>query len=163
MVLFAALAQAGTSLPEQSVQSLDGGQVHLPADLAPCPVLLVIGFTRASSEQTAAWSRRLATHDACRTGLVVYQVAVVEDIPAPFRRLAVHGMRKSVPVILHPRFLLVDALASQWRELVGYRDEDKAYLVLLDTDRKVAWRHAGVLDPSTEAALRDAVAATGTP
>ncbi|QDH71173.1 hypothetical protein [Marilutibacter alkalisoli] len=162
-VLFVALAQAGAPMPEQSVQSLEGKQVRLPADLTPCPVLLVIGFTRASSTQTAAWSRRLAIHDACATGLVVYQVAMVEDIPAPFRGLAVRGMRKSVPAALHPRFLLIDAQTPQWRALAGYQDEDDAYLVLLDSDRKVLWRHAGALDPPAEAALQDAVAAAGAP
>ena len=163
VVLFAALARAATPLPEQAAQSLEGKQVRLPADLAPCPVLLVIGFTRASSAQTAAWSRRLAPHDACATGLVVYQLAVVEDIPAPFRRLAVRGMRKSVPMALHPRFLLVDAQTAQWRTLAGYQDEDDAYLVLLDNAREMQWRHAGALDPSAEAALRAAIAAMDAP
>lgn len=158
-------ATAGTPLPPLPVQTLGGNPLQLPAALPHCPVLLIVGFTRASREQTSAWSRRLGRYDRCTSGAVVYQLAVTEDIPRMFRGMAVSGMRKSVPAALHPRFLLIDGHAQRWRELVGYEDdnEDDAYLLLLDTDRSVRWRHGGALDAAAERALQAAIAAVNAP
>ena len=161
--LVIATAKAGTPLPSLPVQSLDGKPLQLPAALPPCPVLLIIGFTRASGTQTSAWSRRLGRDGSCATGLVVYQLAVTEDIPGMFRGMAVRGIRNSVPVALHPRFLLIDKDAARWRELVHYEGEDDAYLLLLDADHSVSWRHAGPLQAPAERALRTAIAAVNAP
>jgi hypothetical protein len=76
-----------------------------------------------------------------------------------FRGIALRGIRKSVPVALHPRVLLIEKDAVRWQELVRYEGEDDAYLLLLDADHRVSWRHAGAPEAPAERALGAAVAA----
>ncbi len=142
-------------IPTLPTRSLDGSAVRVPDDLAPGPVLLIVGFTRDSREQTRAWARRVA--DAA--DVVAYSVAVIKGVPGLLRGMVVRGMRKGVPEDAHARFLLADDEAAQWRALAGFspQREDAACLLLLDAARRIAWRHVGPLDEPAWRALQAAL------
>lgn len=157
----AADSAATAVFPSLSTRNLDGAAVRVPDAFQRGPTLLVIGFTRDSGEQTRAWARRAAGE----SGVAVWNVAVIEDVPGLLRGMVVRGLRKGVPAELHARFLLVDDDSAQWKALAGFlpQREDAAHLVLLDAARRIAWRHAGPVDEpgwqALRAALRSASAA----
>lgn len=154
----AAAAAPSDRMPAFAVATLDGRALHLPDALPPCPVLLVIGFSRGSRTQTTAWSQRVEGGDGCGAGLAVYQVVVLDGVPALFRGAVVRGIRGGVPAALRPRFLLAESDIPGWRALAGAVAPDDAVVVLLDRARRVAWRHAGAPDAAAERALRAAIA-----
>lgn len=148
-------AESASIFPTLPTRSLDGAAVRVPTDVADGPVLLIVGFTRASREQTKAWSQRVAA-----AGMpIAYSVAVIEDVPGLLRGMVTRGMRKGVPVEMQARFLLVTEDVTRWKALSGFvqDQEDAAYLLLLDSDRRIVWRHAGPLDESAWRELRAAL------
>jgi hypothetical protein len=149
-------AFAASAMPTVKVDTLAGTSLTLPADLPPRPCLFVVGFSKASREQTTPWSQRLE-REALAGQASIYSVAVLEDAPAFVRKFVVGGMRKGVPEALHDRFLVVSSDASAWKDAASYSDADTAYLILLDVGREIVWRGSGPLTDATLQGLFDAL------
>ncbi len=115
---------------------------------------LVVGFSRASNEQTRAWGERLEASGEAP----VYRVVVLAGAPGFVRRMVARGIRGSFPEAKHEFFYLVDEKADAWRELVGFDNEDAAYVLRLDGDGRVCARHQGEV---TDAALAKLAAGCG--
>jgi hypothetical protein len=139
------------------VESLDGKQELLSSVLPTHSVLLITGFTRSSRSQTRAWSQRFGKDYAGRDDISALSIAVIEDVPHLLRGMVKRGIRKGVPEELHRQFFLVTQNSADWKHLTSYTDGDYAYLVLLDCNRQVAWQGSGDLDPSSYAALAEAI------
>jgi hypothetical protein len=114
---FAHAAAPPLSLP---VETLDGKALQLPAAWPPQPVLLIVGFSRASRVPCPAWSERWQAEPA--GGLAVYQIAVIDDVPGLLRGLLARGIPKSVPAALRGRFLPVTERGEAWRKLAAYAE-----------------------------------------
>lgn len=158
-LLFAAAAPAVAQwqAPPLAARTLADREFALPADLPHGPTLLIIGFTEDSRSQTSAWTRALATDADLQAAVAVFQVAVIEDVPALMRRFVVGSIRRGVPKRLHDRFLLVTRGTKDWETLVSYSHPDAAYLVLLDRRRKANWRGVGEPSALSLEALRSAL------
>lgn len=154
--VFGTMARAGEVPRAWPAETLAGAALVLPEALPAQPVLLIVGFSRGSREACRAWSERLRKPDR-PAGLVVYQAAVIDDVPRLFRGLVASGIRKGVPAALHDRFLLVTEQGQAWRALAGYAQPDAAYLLLFDARRELRWHASGPLDAARYAALRAAV------
>ena len=115
---------------------------------------LVVGFSRASNEQTRAWGKRLEASGEAP----VYRVVVLAGAPGFVRRMVARGIRGSVPEATHESFYLVDEKADAWRELVDFDDEGAAYVLRLNGDGGVCARHQGEV---TDAALAKLAAGCG--
>lgn len=124
----------------------------IPTDLPPGPVVLIVGFTKASRKQTSAWSRQL-------TALTqpVFQVAILENVPSPLRRFVVSGIKSDVPQALHDRFLVVTQGTATWRTLCSAPQEDAACVLLLGPNHEVIWRGAGDATEQSTGALRSQI------
>lgn len=152
-----ATAVAGTPVPSLAVRTLTGEPMQLPAALPDRPVLLIVGFTRASRAQVATWTRCLRWDGADRPQVAIFRVVVIEDVPKPFRNAAIRSIQKSVPDAMRTRFLLVTEQAVRWKALTGFTQADAAYLMLLDPDREVAWRHQGTASDAACQGLQAAI------
>lgn len=104
--------------------------------------MLIVGFSRASSEPTTDWSRRLQT-TLPSDSVAIYSVSVIEDVPRFVCGLVVSSIRRSAPASIHDRFLLVTQNASAWKDLASYSEPDTAYVLLTNTAHEVVWRAAG--------------------
>lgn len=149
LLLTLAVCRAGQPLPPLQVESLAGADLALPGDLAPCPCVFVIGFSKASRDLTAQWSRLLHA-ELESASAASYGVAVLEDVPRWLRGMVIRGIRSGVPERTHDRFLLALSAAATWKRITEYSDGSTAYLLLLDSAHRIVWRFAGA--PS-EAAL----------
>jgi hypothetical protein len=67
------------------------------------------------------------------------------------------GMRRGTPKTDHGHVITVYGGTGPWKERLGVKNEDLAYLVLLDRSGNVAWRHAGPLEDQPYQALASEV------
>lgn len=161
--LWAVLASAQEELPSLAVESLSGKTLQLPADLLPRPQLLIVGFSRDSREQTEPWMRRM-TGTRGKVAASVRQVVVL-DVPVLLRGFIVSRIRSAVPQPMHARSLVASTDIDAWKRITGFdaRDEDAAYLLLLDAQHRVIWRGRGPWSRDTEAELLAALGAAASP
>jgi hypothetical protein len=123
-----ALAQ---SLPATEGETLSGKPITLATNLSGKPAVVVIGFSKASSAESAAWVKRLKG-DAGLAGMAVYQVAVLEEVPRLVRGMVKSSIRGSVPVANQGTFVMLFHGEAQWKQFAHYKNPDDAYVVVLD-------------------------------
>ena len=155
-VLAATSAFAASAMPTVKVEPLAGAALTLPADLPPRPCVFVVGFSKASREQTMQWSQRL-DHEALAGKASMYSVAVLEDVPALMRRFVIGGIRKGVPDALHDRFLVATSDAAAWKDAVSNADADAAYLILVNAGREIVSARERAADGCGAAKSTDAL------
>ncbi|MEP6993326.1 MAG: hypothetical protein ABI968_02305 [Acidobacteriota bacterium] len=147
---FLVQAAAGAVLPATPVQTLLGQKLDVSRDLAPHLAVLVVGFTKASRDQTQEWSRRVEAEVGRIPAAQLYQVAVIADVPRLLRGMVIDRIRASIPKAMHSHFLLVLDRGDAWKDIASFRDKDSAYVVVLSRG-SVAWRGQG---PPTEVGLQ---------
>ena len=88
--------------------------------------------------------KRLQPDFGKSAGVVLYQLPVLEDAPRILHGMIVSSMKKGVPEGERANFIPVMHNEAELKKLVGYKDADDAYVVVLDRDGKVAYQaHSG--------------------
>src|SRR5215469_18878633 len=95
-------AAEAAKFPEIQAETLSGKHVAVPDDVKGKPTLFVIGFTRASKDQTGYWSKKIPSDM-----VNFYSVAVLEDVPRLVRPAVTHAMKSDTAKEKRDRFLLV--------------------------------------------------------
>jgi hypothetical protein len=149
-----ALNVAAQQFPRLQEENLAGQQVVLPDAAAGKVAILVFGFTKASQNTTGAWMKRLQPDYGKSTDVVLYQLPVLEEAPRILHGLIVSGMKKGVAENLRTNFIPVMHNEAELKKLVGYRETDDAYVVVLDRDGKVAYQAHGGTDAAGYADLQ---------
>lgn len=158
-VLLWASAVGAESLPPLKTTSLTGHEVVLP-DAARAKVgILIIGFTKRSSEATSAWGRAVERDFGGDPRCMVFQVAVLEDVPRLFRGMVIKGVQKGVPTSLQDRFLTVVQDAEVWKRTVQYveNEPDEAYIVVLGEHGSIRWCEHAAFGGAPYGALREQI------
>jgi hypothetical protein len=132
------------SLPATEGETLSGKPTTLARDVSGKPAVVVIGFSKASSSESAAWAKRLKG-DASLAGMAVYQVAVLEEVPKLVRGMVKSSIRGSVPVADQGTFVMLFHDEAQWKELAHYKNADDAYVVVLDRSGTTRFTVAGAV------------------
>jgi hypothetical protein len=155
LLIAATCALAGDRFPPIEAQSLDDRKIAFPAAAAGRPAVVVIGFTHASQNQTRPWGERLSRDPA---SLLVYSLAVLEDVPRLVRGMAAHGIKSGVPKEQRERFLLVYHDEKALKEIAGFSQPDDAYVLLLDGSGAVSWKYHGPVSDGAITELGDRLA-----
>jgi hypothetical protein len=150
----AAVAAAQEQTALLATRTLSDRAFEIPTDLPPGPAVLIVGFTKASRKQTSAWSRQLAD----RTPEPVFQVAILESVPSPLRRVVVGSIKSDVPRTLHDRFLVVTQGTAAWKALCANSQEDAACVLVLGPHHEVAWQGGGDATEQSTGELRRQIA-----
>jgi hypothetical protein len=129
--------------PRLQEENLNGQQVVLPDAASGNVAILVFGFTKASQNTTGAWMKRLQPDYGKNSGVMLYQLPVLEEAPRLIRGMIVSGMKKGVPEDLRANFVPVMHNEAELKKLAGYKDADDAYIVVLDRGGKVAYQTHG--------------------
>ena len=90
-------------------RTLDGTDVSVPGDLPPA-ALLIVGFSRASNEQTEPWRQALDGLELDgleKAAPPTYSVLVLEGAPRWVRGFIVRAVRRAVPDEEHHSILVV--------------------------------------------------------
>ena len=157
LLMCATFAAAGqpSALP---TRALTGDRLVIPEDLPGRPSLLIVGFSRDSKSQTAAWSKRIEADPQLKGSILTYRVITLEDVPSPLRGFVTRSIRKEVPEPLQGSFLVVTEQTDAWKQWLAFSSPDAAYMALLDAGHQVVWRAVGELTDTLFQALQLEVA-----
>lgn len=131
---------AAQQLPRLQEENLAGQQVVLPDAVSGKVAVLVFGFTRASQTTTGAWMKRIQSDFSKTPGFVLYQLPVLEEAPRFIHGMIVSGMKKGVAEDLRANFVPVFHIEAELKKLVGYKQADDAYIVVLDRGGRIAYQ-----------------------
>jgi ATP synthase subunit 10 len=141
----AGLSIAGLSL---STENLKGEPRVFPADVAQHRAVVVLTFSKSASDQASEWTRRLRENEQ-RLAASIYQIAVLESVPALFRSLVISSLRRAIPKDLHDHFWIATSSSKEWQERIGSKFLDEAQVFVLEDRSRITWRFHGAFSEST--------------
>jgi hypothetical protein len=152
--LASALAQSVLQMPKIEGENLSGRKVVLPDAASGKIAVLVFGFTKASKTQTSAWASKLQADFGTRADFELYQLPVLESVPRMVRGMVISGMRKGVADDKRDHFVPLLQGEAELKKLVGYKEADDAYLVVLGRAGNILEQSHGAPDDANNARLR---------
>lgn len=152
--LLLAFALGAAQFPAFDGETLSGQKVTVPMAAAAGPVLLIIGFTHGSNEQTSYWAKKIP-----KDLVPTYSVATLGAAPKLMRRMIVHSIKSSVPKDQQDRFLITYQNDEKMKEAVGFKEPNDAYLALLAPDGTLKWTAHGAFAHTTLKELSEQVRA----
>jgi len=154
--LISARAQNSADTPMLKVEgeSLAGHHIVLPVAASGKVAVLIFGFTKASKVPTAAWAKKISTGFASQPAFALYQLPVLEDVPRLVRGMVISGIRKGVPEETRDHFVPILNGEAELKKLVGYKEQDDAYLVVLNREGKIVGQMHGAVTDAAYAPLK---------
>jgi hypothetical protein len=135
----AALSIAGLSLP---TQNLKGKPRVFPVDVAQGRAVVVVTFSKSASDEASVWTRKLRENQQKLAG-TIYQIAILEDVPALFRSFVISALRRAIPTDLHDNFWIATSSSKEWQERTGSKSMDEAHVFVLEGRSQITWRFHG--------------------
>ena len=157
VTLLCTLALSAETLPGTEGENLLGQKIKIAESLKGKVGVLVIGYSKASGDITAAWGKRLSADFANRPSVMVYQIPMLEDAPKFIRGMIVSGMKKGVPAPKQASFIVVVKDEDQWKRICGFQKGDDAYVVIVDQAGEIRQRSAVDAKLSHYSAIHDQV------
>jgi hypothetical protein len=141
LVTLATTLSAATTIPTTTGTALDGHTLTLPHDLSTPATVLIVGFTRGSSDATTAWGKSIRTALATTPAIDYYDIAFLQDAPSFIRPLILRNIRKQVPDALKPHFLPLTSNEAAWKQVVNFSPSapDAAYVLLIDRSGNIRY------------------------
>ena len=134
-------------MPHTEAETLSGKKIVLPDAVNGHPTIVVMGFTKRSQSQTAAWSTQLTKDYADEPRLQRYAIAVLDDVRGFMRGRVTASIRRGVPQEQQDAFIVLAHDAKPWRDLAAITNPDDAYVILFDDSAHVvAQTHGSVED-----------------
>ena len=145
----------GEDLPELRGQYLSGRKAFLPKDASGRVALLLFGFTYQSRFAVEAWAKRFREDFEKNPQVTFYEIPMIGGMARLGKWFIDSGMRRGTPKADRENVITVYGGTEPWKQRLGVKAEDSAYLVVVQQKGKVAWRHAG---PFNEDAYQDLAA-----
>jgi hypothetical protein len=156
--LLAAQSQS-ERVPVTHGTTLAGTQVTLPGDLRGRVGVLVLGFSKGSGDLSKGWGQRLAASYPDSSGVMYYQMPVLESVPKLIRGMVVKSIKSGVPAAEQQHFILLFSGEAEWKKIARYANADDAYVLVVDGDGVVRWQTSGRVTDAGFAALKEQVGA----
>src|SRR5438270_12274460 len=117
----AAISIVGSSLP---AQNLKGEPRVFPGDIAQRRAVIVVTFSKSASDEASEWTRKLRENQQ-KLAATIYQIAILEDVPALFRSFVIASLRRAISRELHDNVWIATSFSKEWQERTGssYLDE----------------------------------------
>ena len=145
----------GEGLAELRGEYLSGRKAILPKDASGRVALLLFGFTYQSRFAVEAWTKRFRQDFDKNPRVTFYEIPMIVGMARLGKWFIDSGMRRGTPKADHQNVVTVYGGTGPWKQRLGVKAEDSAYLVVVDQKGKVAWRHAGLFN---EASYKDLAA-----
>ncbi len=160
MLMFAAALTVGTPMPKIEGENLSGQKAVLP-DVAKGKVTLVaMGFSYESRRSVEAWTKRFRGDFGQNPDIAFFEVPMISGMARLAKLFIESGMRRGTAKEDHDKVITVYGGSADWKDRLAVADTDLAYLLLLDREGRVRWRHAGVFDEKVWPELKDATSIT---
>jgi len=162
LFMLAAALTVGTPMPKLEGESLSGHKEVLPDAARGKVTLVAMGFTYESRRPVEAWTKRFRQEFGQNPETAFFEVPMISGMARLAKLFIDSGMRRGTAKEDHDKVITVYGGASDWKQRLAVADTDAAYLILLDREGRVRWRHAGLfaenvwpeLKEATEAALQ---------
>jgi hypothetical protein len=135
----AALSIAGVNL---SAQNLKGEPRVFPGDIAQRRAVIVVTFSESASDEASEWTRKLRENQQ-KLATGIYQIAVLEDVPALFRSFVISSLKRAIPRELHDNFWIATSSSREWQDRTGSTSLDQAHVFVLENRSQITWRFDG--------------------
>jgi hypothetical protein len=139
LAMAAALSIAGVNL---STQSLKGEPRVFPNDVSQRRAVVVVTFSKSASDEASEWTRKLRENQQ-KLAASIYQIAVLEDVPALFRSFVISALRRALPRELHDNFWISTSSSKEWQDRTGSRSLGGAHVFVLEEGSRITWRFDG--------------------
>jgi hypothetical protein len=160
LFMFAAALTVGTPMPQIEGENLTGHKAVLPGVAKGKVTLVAMGFSYESRRPVDAWIKRFRQEFGQNTDTAFFEVPVISGMARLAKLFIQTGMRRGTAKVDHDKVITVYGGASDWKERLGVVDTDRAYLILLDREGTVRWRHEGLFDETVWPELKKATEAT---
>jgi len=99
-------------------------------------------FSKKASDEASKWTRKLHENQST-LGTNIYQIAVLEDVPALFRSFVISALRRAIPGNLHDNFWIATCCSKELQERTGSKSLDQAHVFVLEERSRIIWRFDG--------------------
>ena len=155
-IVRAVIAMTLALFPVLPARNLNERSLIVPHDLPNKACVFVVTFSREASREAARWSSALR-REIQPSEAVVFDVAVLEDVPRFVRSFVVRQIRGSVPDSSKDTFLVATDHEREWKELVGFAEGNDAHVVAINGRRQTVWRAHGKFEANKLITLLSAV------
>lgn len=147
----------GDPLPLLQGEYLSGQRANLPQDSSGRIALLMLGFTYESRFAVESWVKRFRQDFGNQPKMTFFEIPMIGGLARMGKWFIDGGMRRGTPKSDYQNVITVYGGTDAWKQRVGFKDPNAAYLILLDQNGKVAWRHTGAFADDPYAALSSKV------
>ena len=155
---FLASACLAQTLPRIESTTLDKQKIVIPDPSRYHALVLVVGFTHKSADQCAPWGKRLAHDYSDSPNVGYYQLPVLQGVPGMIKPMILRGMRSDVPAAEQAHFVPVYQHKDELEKIVGFKEEDDAYVIVAAPDGRVVWHTHGATTDEKYSQLQGAIA-----
>ena len=152
--LIVAAAPIGSRLPRTEGETASEKPIVLPDAAAGRVAVLIVGFSKKSSEMSEQWENRVLQEYGAGGQVGIFRIAVLESVPRLLRGFIRGRIEKNIPKEKRDSFVLLFHGEAEWKELVHFAGPDDAYLVVLDTNGSIRWVGHGNPDAGGAADLK---------
>lgn len=143
----------GEPLPRLHGEYLSGSDANLPQDASGRVALLMLGFTYESRWAVEAWAKRFRHDFGKQPQVTFFEIPMIGGFARMGKWFIDSGERRGTPKSDYRNVITVYGGTGAWKQRVGFKDSDAAYLLLIDQSGRVVWRHAGSFDERSYEAL----------
>jgi len=143
----------GTVLPLLEGSFLSGRKARLPEASKGKVALLALGFTYESRVAVEAWSKKFSEEFSKTPEVTFFEIPVIGGVARLARWFIDSGMRRGTPKERHENVITIYGGVDTWKQRVGFRQPDDAYLILIDRQGVIRWLHSGPFDSTRYADL----------
>ena len=136
----------GSTLPKLEGEFLTGRKAVLPDAAGGRYALLALGFTYDSRFPVEAWIKRFRKDYGSNPRVTFYEVPMLGGMARLGKWFIGSGMRRGTPLQDQENVITVYGGTDPWKQRVSYKGPNDAYLLLLDPQGTVCWRHSGPFD-----------------
>jgi len=138
--------ETGEVLPPLRGEFLNGKAAVLP-DVARGKIALVMmGFTYPSRFAVEALAKRFRADFGKAERVTFFEVPMIGGMARLGRWFIDSGMRRGTPKEDYEHVITVYGSTDEWKKRVRFQEPNAAYVLLLDSDGRVAWMGSGNFD-----------------
>jgi hypothetical protein len=147
----------GQPMPPLKGEFLTGRRATLPDAASGRVALLALGFTYNSRFAVEAWVGRFRQDFGQKPQVTFYEIPIIGGMARLGKWFIDSGMRKGTPKADQENVITVYGGTDPWKQRLGYKSPDAAYLILLDQHGVVRWRYTGKFNEEAYKALSQQV------
>jgi hypothetical protein len=145
-------------VPNLRGEFLNGHQAVLPAASKGRAALLLLGFTYDSRFAVEEWTKQFRERFGKNDRVTFFEIPMIGGMARIGKWFIDSGMRRGTPKADHEHVITVYGGTGDWKQRVGFKDPRAAYVILIDSGGKAAWRYNGPFDAAAFEDLTKAIA-----